>query len=504
MDRVRHAVASLLVLLAVSAPAGALVCPPAPLDSCRVATSTRLTLRRDAANPARDLLKWRWTRGQASLRAAFGDPTTTTASALCLYDAGGLVAQVDVAAAGQCDGAPCWRASGSGFRFSAPGAAGGVSKVLLRANSGDRAKAMLQGIGAALPDIALPLAGTVVAQWRNDANGVCLEARFAPPDIARNDGEQFSAAAAAVLPPDPLPRPSAACGAPINGYTAGSNDRTLTHDGLARTFGVYVPSGYDFSGGTPVPVVLILHGGFGSGLQAFTTARLAALADARGVIVVYPDGVASPLGVRTWNAGGCCGYAQSMAIDDVGFIGALLDQLESEVCIDRRRVHATGMSNGAELAHRLACDLSWRIAAVAPVAGTDNTTTCAPTRPVPVMTIHGTADQNVPFDGGVGCGLSGVATTSVPETIARWQERDDCPGGNAPRFVEGDGTCETHGHCHSEAEVVLCTIAGGGHSWPGGEPPAITGIGNCPFGAQSQTFDASARALDFFALHPMP
>lgn len=208
--------------------------------------------------------------------------------------------------------------------------------------------------------------------------------------------------------------------------------------------------------------------------------------------------------MRTWNAGTCCGYAQSTGIDDVGFIDALLDDLEGDLCIDRRRVHATGMSNGGGLSHRLACDLSWRIASVAPVAGTDNTTSCAPTRPVPVMHIHGSADQNAPFAGGVGCGPSGSDNTSVPETMGRWQERDGCPGDSRPRLVGGDGTCETQGRCHNEAEVVLCTIAGGGHTWPGGEPPAIPGIGNCPFGAQSTTFNASARALDFFALHPMP
>ena len=500
----RRLLGCLLVSLATTSPLAAQLCPPAPLDTCRIAASTKLAVRRDAADPSRDQVKWRWTRGQASLLPTFGDPTTTSASALCLYAAGGLVAELDVGAGGQCGGTPCWRASGSGFRFSDRAAAGGVSKVLLKANAGDRAKAMLNGLGAALPDIPLPLAGPVVAQWRTSAGGACLEARFAPQTFTRNDAEQFSASATAVLPPDPVPRPSAGCGAPISGYTAGGNDGTLLHDGLTRTYGVYVPSGYDFSGATPAPVVLILHGGFGSGLQAFTTARLAALADARGVIVVYPDGVAGSLGVRTWNAGTCCGYAQATGIDDIGFIDALLDRLESDLCIDRRRVHATGMSNGAQLSHRLACDLSWRIASVAPVAGTDNTTACAPTRPVSVMHIHGTADQHSPYGGGVGCGVSGNGSTSVADTIARWQDRDDCPGGAAPRFVEGDGTCMTYGRCRNESEVVLCSVIGGGHTWPGGEPSMIPGIGSCPFGFKSETFDASARALDFFALHPMP
>jgi len=237
-SRVRHACAILLGLIAAADPVSALVCPPAPLDTCRVAASTRLILRHDPTDPSRSLVKWRWTSGQASLRAAFGEPTTTTASAWCLYDEGGLIAQVDVGAGGQCDGDPCWSASGTGFRFAARGVTGGVRKVLLRADSGDRAKAMLRGAGAALPDVALPLAGTVVAQWLNDANRVCLEGRFASSTIERNDGERFSAAAGVVLPPAPLPRPSAACGAPVVAYATGSNNRALDHDGLTRSFGV--------------------------------------------------------------------------------------------------------------------------------------------------------------------------------------------------------------------------------------------------------------------------
>ena len=494
----------LLVLVLLGTPAAALTCPAAPRDDCRVAAASRLELRRDAADPSRNQLKWRGTRGRATLRPGFGDPVAGSDTALCLYDASGLVAQIDIAGGGTCAGAPCWRASSSGFRFADATAASGVEKLLLRANAGDRAKALLLGRGAALPVPPLPLQAPVVAQLANDATGVCLTTRFAAAELAANDGGRLSGVSGVILPAPTTPRPSAACGAAVTGYAGGANARSLAHGGRTRTFGVYVPVGYDFAGATPAPVVMILHGGFGSGGQAFATARLAALADARGVVVVYPDGVASPGGVRTWNAGGCCGYALTAGIDDIGFIDALLDQLETDLCIDRRRIHATGMSNGAQLSHRLACDRSWRIASVAPVAGTDNTLACAPTRPMPVMHIHGTADQNAPFAGGMGCGLSGIDTTSAPDTIAAWQGRNGCPGSAKPRLVAGDGVCETHGRCRNEAEVVLCTIAAGGHTWPGGLPTAIPGIGDCLFGAQSQSFDASARALDFFALHPLP
>ena len=480
--------------------ATALTCPPAARDDCRRAATNQLELRRDAADPGGARLKWRWTRGQATLSAAFGDPTVATTSGLCVYDAGGLVQSVVVA------GGANWSARTSGFRFVDGGAPQGVSRALLGSNSGDRAKAMLNGSGAALPDVALPLTPPVVAQLINDSTGVCLETRFDAGAVSSNAPDRFRAKQVTTTPTSPLPpRPSSACGAPISAYAHGANSGTVVHDGRTRSFGVYVPAGYDLAGAAaPAPLVVLLHGGFGSGAQAFATARMAALADARGAIVVYPDGIASPAGIRTWNAGACCGYAQATGIDDVGFIDALLDRLADELCLDRRRVYATGMSNGAELSHRLACDRSCRFAAIAPVAGTDETLSCAPTRPVPVLQIHGSADQNSPYFGGAGCGVSGVPHASVPDTIAGWRDRDDCPGPLAPAVALGDTTCQTQGRCRSPAEIALCTVVGGGHTWPGGEPPVISGIGNCPFGAQSTTFDASAYMFDFFARHALP
>jgi hypothetical protein len=178
-------------------------------------------------------------------------------------------------------------------------------------------------------------------------------------------------------------------------------------------------------------------------------------------------------------------------IDDVGFIDALLDNLEGDLCIDRRRVHATGMSNGAELAHRLACDLSWRIASITPVAGTDNTTSCAPTRPVPVMHIHGSADQNVPFDGGVGCGLSGVPTRRAGLMALNLATAVGRP---TPRLVGGRHLW-TQGRCLCEA-VVLCTIAGGvlcsGRRAAGSRTSATAS-----FGAQARP-STPAGALELF------
>jgi polyhydroxybutyrate depolymerase len=221
------------------------------------------------------------------------------------------------------------------------------------------------------------------------------------------------------------------------------------------------------------------------------------IADREGFVTVYPDGTGA---IRTWNGGGCCGRAVIDGIDDVGFVAALLDHLEAALCLDRRRIYATGMSNGAILSHRLACELSTRITAIAPVAGTDNTSSCAPTRSVAVLAIHGTEDGHVPWDGGLGCGPAGVAFNSVPATVEGWRARNGCGAASTVYFEQGDGRCVGHGGCAEHGDVVLCSIEGGGHSWPGGAPPA--GLVECPEnGPQSTTFLASEAIWRFFAQH---
>ncbi len=289
---------------------------------------------------------------------------------------------------------------------------------------------------------------------------------------------------------------SAACVAPAAGFPAGTTAGTVTVSGLVRTFRVHVPPSYVH--GKATPVVLMLHGGGGSALQLETqSAKMDPIADRERFITVYPDGVGV---VKTFNAGICCGKAASDDVDDVAFIGALLDQVEAKLCTDLRRVFASGMSNGALMSHRLACELSTRIAAIAPVAGTIGVPTCTPTRPVPIFEVHGSADSNVPYAGGVGCGPSaGVVFTSVPDTIEGWRTRDGCSATTLPGFEQGDGKCVAYQDCKSP--VVLCTIDGGGHSWPGGEPKATAGCATD--GIQSTTFIASEAIWKFFAANPM-
>lgn len=298
-------------------------------------------------------------------------------------------------------------------------------------------------------------------------------------------------------PPTSTTSPSAGCESGSTTYAvATTTPGDITHAGLARTFRVHVPPGYD--GTEPLPLVLMFHGGGGSGRQfELASSGMNPIADRENFIAVYPDGTGR---IQTWNGGDCCGGAVTNNVDDVGFTAAMLDHLEAELCIDKNRVFASGMSNGAILSHRLGCELSDRIAAIAPVAGTEMSPTCTPPRTVAMMHIHGSDDGHVPFDGGIGCGPAGVAFTSVPATMERRRALNGCDSTRSLAFTEGDGTCESYSGCDDGADVLLCTIDGGGHNWPGGAPPA--GLVECPGnGGQSTTFMASEVVWRFFSEH---
>lgn len=246
---------------------------------------------------------------------------------------------------------------------------------------------------------------------------------------------------------------------------------------------MHVPPRHD--GKTPLPVVLNFHGRLSSPSQAEWISEMTPKADASGFVVVYPAGIG-----QTWNGGFCCGQAQSENVDDVGFTRALLDELGAKLCIDARRVFATGLSNGGFMSHRLACELADRIAAVGPVAGHLLLPSCKPSRPVPVIHFHGTSDTVVPYGGGLGM-------ASVESSLAGWAERNGCTGSAKETFARGDAKCVTWDGCTAGADVTLCTIDGGGHTWPGG--PALPGLGKT-----SKDLDATDAMWTFFATHAMP
>lgn len=277
--------------------------------------------------------------------------------------------------------------------------------------------------------------------------------------------------------------------------------RTLVVDGRTRSYFVHVPPGYDPS--KPSPVVLALHGATMTGpLMAWFTG-LNAQADEAGFLAVYPDGTGSRSSFY-WNAGNCCGAAAQDQVDDVAFIRALLDDLAGVYRVDPDRVFATGLSNGAMMAYRLASELSDRIAAVACVAGTMATEACHPVRPVPVLHVHGTEDAFVPFTGGVGPrSPSGVPHRSVEQSIRAWVRADGCAEEPAVETLPDrarDGTRvvrKTYGDGHAGSEVVLVVVEGGGHTWPGRD------LRSKVLGKATMNVSANGLVWDFFVRHPM-
>lgn len=250
---------------------------------------------------------------------------------------------------------------------------------------------------------------------------------------------------------------------------------TLRHDGLDREYLVHVPPAY--RPGHPMPVLFAFHGGGGHMEWQADDAKYGLLskADRAGFIAVFPNGSSRFPGGRpaTWNAGGCCGDARDRAVDDVGFVRRVHADVSRRLAVDAGRVYATGMSNGAMLAYRLACEAPDLFRAIAAVAGTDVTRGCAPSREVAVLHVHARDDTHVLFDGGAGPDAfrdrAKVADfTSVPETVRRWVQRNGCAA-TPVRVVDRPGaTCDLHAPCRGGARVQLCVTDGGGHSWPGG------------------------------------
>jgi polyhydroxybutyrate depolymerase len=272
---------------------------------------------------------------------------------------------------------------------------------------------------------------------------------------------------------------------------------TLEHDGIARAYRVHVPAKYDPA--RPAPLLVAMHGGGGNmDLQADDRYYgLVAKSESEGAVVVFPNGTSrfDSGKLATWNAGDCCAGAVRRGADDVGFIRTVVAQVESRWSIDRRRVYATGMSNGAMMAYRLACEAADIFTAIAPVAGADVTRDCRPSRPVAVLHIHAKDDPRVLFDGGKGQAAGGVSHTSVPSTIAQWVAHDRCTAATQRVLDQPGAWCELHAGCDGGAQVELCVTETGGHSWPGGAKPR-----GGP--AASQAISANDMMWDFF--HRLP
>jgi polyhydroxybutyrate depolymerase len=278
----------------------------------------------------------------------------------------------------------------------------------------------------------------------------------------------------------------------------GDHERLLQIGDLHRSYVVHVPPNYDPK--HPIPVVLALHGAGTNGGMMTVFSGLTKKADDAGFAVAYLNGTGAGGTLLTWNSGGIRRAGGISAADDVGYVGKVLDDLESCLAVDTHRVYATGISNGAMMCYRLAAEMSERIAAIAPVAGTIAIDNYHPKRPVPVIHFHGTADKLVSFEGPKNAATAGFGFKSVPETMRIVTGVNHCDPD--PQITElpdraHDGTTVTRKVWKGGADVVLYVVEGGGHTWPGRQPPVRF------IGKSTEQISANDLMWEFFQKHPM-
>ncbi len=292
--------------------------------------------------------------------------------------------------------------------------------------------------------------------------------------------------------------PNAPATAQSGVLSPGDYTQSLVFGGRERSYILHLPP--SIISQPRYALVIVLHGGGGAAAGAAKMTGMSAKADKEGFIVVYPDGTGR-LDDRllTWNSGNCCGYALDNNVDDVGFVRTLIDRFLGAYPIDAKRVYVTGISNGGMMSYRVACELSDRIAAIAPVAGALNNE-CKPAQPVSVIAFHGTADENVPYAGGVASKRADPhprEDKSVAYAMNFWSGRDGCS--RAPqRSEEGNIVREEYAGCASGTSVVLYTIKGGGHAWAGGERLSLL------LDAPTKEISATDVMWEFFAQHAKP
>lgn len=243
-------------------------------------------------------------------------------------------------------------------------------------------------------------------------------------------------------------------------------DASLVSGGLTRTYHVHLPPA--IHAGRPLPLLLALHGWLSSGLGLAKLTNMNAVADRYGFIVVYPDGYK-----RSWADGRGIRPADKAGVNDVAFLGAVLDQVMAKQKVDATRIYVTGMSNGGFMTERLGCDLSTRIAAIAVVAANFDlrlAARCAPSHPMPVLLIHGSEDPIVPAAGGR---IDGEPVLSTAASARRWAILAGCDATPTVTDLPTESAEVTsiqrsiYTGCRSGAQVIYYDVIGAGHVWPG-------------------------------------
>jgi polyhydroxybutyrate depolymerase len=264
----------------------------------------------------------------------------------------------------------------------------------------------------------------------------------------------------------------------------GANGRIVS-GGEIRRYLLHVPPGYDPA--LPTPLVLSIHGFAEWPTHQAKISHWNQLADEENFIVVYPAGTGFP---KRWRSNGGDDT-------DAQFIADLIEQLQAEYNIDPNRIYANGLSNGGGMSFLLSCQLSDRIAAFGGVAGAYLLPweACQPVRPVPAILFHGNADPVVPFEGGPSRSFD-IPFPVINDWVGILAERSGCEA--VPDALPQQGEVSGVRYSGCTADVVYYTIAGGGHTWPGG--------GDMPrwlVGHTTRDIDATRLMWDFFVQHPL-
>ena len=259
-------------------------------------------------------------------------------------------------------------------------------------------------------------------------------------------------------------------------------DRATDEGRSRRSFRLHVPSDYDSA--VPSSLVLVFHGHGGNPAGMERASGWSTYADRHQMIAVYPQGLPfGPGGTAFWASAGPVDFG----IDDLAYVRKMLNNVQRHVCVDARRVYATGMSSGGAMAGYLACRLSGRIAAVAPIAGNHYELTkvgCDPRRPAALLEVHGTHDSVVPYDG---IPDPVWPLPSIPRWLGYWRTHDRCPS-RAEIFLRRHELVAMRWAPCADATAVELYRTDGGHVMPSRLRPSST----------------PAVLSAFFAQHPLP
>lgn len=307
-----------------------------------------------------------------------------------------------------------------------------------------------------------------------DDSTVVDAGRHSDKDAQTNDARVVDGAGQTPTTPVEMPETCPASAKLEPGDTQG----TLQSGSRKRNYLVHVPTKY--TGTTPVPVVFDFHGYSSSPKGQMGVSGFREIADREGFLAVYPEGVGA-----SWNVNGCCGTAGSEKLDEIAFVRLVLDALKKDACVDRKRVYATGISQGGGMAHHVACLAADVFAATAPVSSDLRTEPCTPARPITEISFRGKADTLDAYEGGhVGPpGMAGYEAIGAQATLTRWKDINKCSG--TP--VTSDKLCETYTTCAEGTEVSLCSIPGGDHVLYNNPP----------------NFDVAEAAWKVFSMHSL-